>query len=690
MAPLTASDSVQFVKGVGPRRAALLARAGIHRVRDLLTFFPTRYKESAGLLTIDQLEPDQRATVCGEITRVRGRWPQFAAEVMDGTGSCWLRWFQGQRGGHRLYVGAVVAATGVARLYNDRLELAHPRIKIYESDEPLPHQVGPELDPVYPPIAGIEPRTLRQIIAGLLKDAALNPRDPVPANVRVRRSLLPRLEALRTLHQPRNQTTLDAARQRFAFEELFLLEVSVALRRRRYARRPGFALPVDAALDQRIRGRFPFALTAGQDRVIAEMQRDLANREPMTRLLQGDVGTGKTVVALYGCLAAVAHQRQAAFVAPTEILSRQHYANLLAYLAGSRVRVGLLTGSQRPEDRTATRRALAAGEIDLVVGTHSLLREETQFARLALIVIDEQHRFGVHQRAFARQAERPPHLLVMSATPIPRSLALTYFGHLDVSLLDERPANRGAVRTHLVKGADFEALMASLRPRLAAGEQAFVVCPRIRHGAAGDGPALRSAERVYEELQAGAGRDVPVGLVHGQRSAEANAATLAAFAAGALRVLVATTMIEIGVDVPRATVMVVEQAERFGLAQLHQLRGRIGRGAQAGDCYLVLRSDGAEARTRLEVLTQTRDGFAIAEADLRQRGPGQILGVRQHGLPELRFANLVEDWPLLQQARDDARALVDADPELRQPANQVLRTWLTRHYRQRGKLIDAA
>jgi ATP-dependent DNA helicase RecG len=393
---------------------------------------------------------------------------------------------------------------------------------------------------------------------------------------------------------------------------------------------------------------------------------------------------------LYGCLAAVAHQRQAVFVAPTEILARQHFAKIEAYLAGSRVRVGLLTGSQPRETRADTRRALAAGEIDLVVGTHSLLRAETQFARLALVVIDEQHRFGVHQRAFARQAERPPHLLVMSATPIPRTLALTYFGHLDVSVLDERPANRGEVRTHLVKGADFAALMDSLRPRLVKGEQAFVVCPRIRHGAAEGGPALRSAERVFEELQAGAGRDVPIGLVHGQQSAEANAATLAGFAAGELRVLVATTMIEIGVDVPRATVMVVEQAERFGLAQLHQLRGRIGRGAQAGDCYLVLRSDGAEARSRLEVLTQTRDGFAIAEADLRQRGPGQILGVRQHGLPELRFANLVEDLPLLQQARDDARALVAADPDLSQPAHQVLRTWLTRHYRQRGKLIDAA
>jgi ATP-dependent DNA helicase RecG len=387
-------------------------------------------------------------------------------------------------------------------------------------------------------------------------------------------------------------------------------------------------------------------------------------------------------------LAAVAAGRQAAFIAPTEILARQHFYKIKQYLHASRVRLALLTGSLPATERDQTRAALADGAIDIVVGTHALLRHDTHFARLAFVVIDEQHRFGVHQRVLARGQRGLPHLLVMSATPIPRTLALTFFGHLDVSVLDESPPGRGRVHTDIVKPDNWPALLDRLRPKLAAGERAYIVCPRI--GQRPSTSPLRGAQQVYEELTQKHWRDLNVGLVHGQQAADENAATLQAFADGKLHALVATSMIEVGVDVPAATTMIIEHAERFGLAQLHQLRGRIGRGERDSHCYLVARADADAAQTRLSKLCETTDGFAIAEADLALRGPGEVLGARQHGLPELRFADLSQDLPLLRQARADAAEIVRDDPGLTQPAHQHLRGWLKRRFRGRFKLIDAA
>lgn len=732
MSMLRHDSPLQYVRGVGPRRADAFATLGLRTVGELLEHFPFRYEEQIGDVEIAELQPGMIATVRGEVQRLRRNYPNFSAEISDGSGECRLRWFNQPYGGKGLRIGATVIATGKVQVFNDELELVQPSVQVFESDAQLREaRPGSRRFGVYAGNANIKSASIRRAVQNVLDAPQLPVDEFLPAGLLRKHKLPRREEAIRQMHTPDDDESLEMARRRLAYEEFFVMETALALRRRKMLSvQSGVRLHVTAEIDGRIRARFPFALTASQDKVIAEIGRDVSSGRPMTRLLQGDVGSGKTVVALYSCLLAVANKRQSAIMAPTEILAGQHFANIERYLEGSRVRRVLLRGGMPRGERAKALAAIEAGQIDLVLGTQALLEGDVAFRDLALVVIDEQHKFGVMQRAGIRTKGGAPHYLVMTATPIPRTLAMTVFGDLDVSIIDASPPGRGKIVTKIVTARQWATVMQYVRKRLEAGEQAFVVCPLI--GAEPPPPtesnaeaetrppvvesrqALRSARETFQRLTAGPWQGLRVGLLHGgMKSAEKDGA-IRAFAAGELHAVVSTTVVEVGVDVPTATIMAVEHAERFGLSQLHQLRGRVGRGSRDSLCVLIAyggaaRSvdarancgDGGKARAaagdaprgkaaeRLAVLAETTDGFKIAEADLRQRGPGELLGTRQHGLPELRIGRLVEDFELLELARRDAFDLVAADPKLRKPENAALTPRLRKMFGQKLALIDA-
>jgi ATP-dependent DNA helicase RecG len=539
--------------------------------------------------------------------------------------------------------------------------------------------------PVYPLTEDLRPEHLRPLIRRALERCADRLPDVLPPALQEQRNLPPLSRALWEVHFPPSLESAERARRRFIYEEFLVLQLALGLRRRevRDGRRAP-VLPTTPAIDARIRRLFPFRLTGDQDRAVAEVCRDLAGDRPMQRLVQADVGAGKTAVAVYALLVTVANKHQAALMAPTEVLARQHAVTLDRYLAHSRVRRLLLTGALGPRERQEALAALAAGDVDLVVGTQALVQEDVRFARLGLVVIDEQHKFGVHQRARFRKLGVDPHYLVMTATPIPRTVALSVFGDLDVSVLHELPPGRHPVATRWVPASQRERIYAKLREGLGQGRQAYVVCPLVEESATSD---VTAATQTCAALRAGPFQDFRVGLLHGRQDEAEKAEVMERFRAGDLHLLVCTSVIEVGVDVPNATLLVVEHAERFGLSQLHQLRGRVSRGSVPGACWLFAEPAGDEGRQRLRAFVRTTDGFALAEEDVRLRGVGEFFGTRQHGLGELRFGSLVRDADLLTQARRDAFALVAADARLGRPEHAALRAAVAERY---GKTLDLA
>ncbi|MBI1206031.1 MAG: ATP-dependent DNA helicase RecG [Azospirillum sp.] len=663
------------IKGLGPRLAKLAEKLVGPHVVGLLWHLPSGVIDRRFAPKIAEAPSGQVATLT---VRVDGHAPPvlsgrpYKVRCTDETGVLDLVFFRvkGDYLTRLLPIGQTVVVSGKVEHFHDQPQISHP-------DHIGPAEARGDLEtvePVYPLTAGLPPKTLRRAIRSALDLAPELPEWQDPAWLAARRWPAWRA-ALETVHAPEDDTMLGPAtpeRQRLAFDELLANQLALALVRQHQRRLAGRALAGDGRLRRPVRAALPFALTAAQEQALREINADMAEPRRMLRLLQGDVGSGKTVVALLAMLSAIEAGTQAALMAPTEILARQHLETLSSLAAPAGLRIALLTGRDKGKGRTETLARLAAGEIDLLVGTHAIFQEEVAFRDLGLAVIDEQHRFGVHQRLLLSAKGRATDVLVMTATPIPRTLTLTAYGDMEVSRLTERPPGRKPVDTRTIALDRLDEVIGGVARKIAEGARVYWVCPLVEESEVVD---LAAATERQALLKARLGERV--GLIHGRMKGADKDRVMAAFAEGGLDVLVATTVIEVGVHVPAASVMVVEHAERFGLAQLHQLRGRIGRGAAASTCLLLYEGPlGEVARSRLRILRDTEDGFLIAEEDLRLRGAGEVLGTRQSGLPGFRLADLAEHAELLEAARDDARLITERDPDLKTDRGQALRSLL--------------
>lgn len=691
------STPLQYLKGVGPRRAADLGRIGLRVVGDLLERFPLRYEDRGRFRAVATLTPGEQVSVCGEIadcglraTRRPG-FTIFEALVRDETGAVravWLNqpFLRDVLRRHR----RVVVFGGVEHRPRGGLQLTNPQYETLDPDEEGGATIHTgRIVPIYEKAGSVTSKVQRRIVYEALQRLPDPLDDPLPEELRTRLALPDRRHALMAAHFPEADAPLDLlnqfrapAQRRLIFEEFFLFQTGLAVRRRLSdAERKPATIRVDDRIRESARLVLPFRLTAGQRQALKEIVDDLRRPRPMSRLLQGDVGAGKTIVALVAALVEMENGLQVAVMAPTEILAEQHCLNLRRLLAPSRFSVGLLTGSQPAAARRAVCDDLAAGRLDLVVGTHALVQGDVAFRALGLAIIDEQHRFGVLQRATLRAKGLMPDVLVMTATPIPRTLALTVYGDLDVSVIRDMPPGRQPVQTVIEPESRREAVYETVRAHVERGRQAYVVYPLVEES---DKVDLKAAAAMADHLAQEVFPAYRVALVHGRMKADARDRVMRAFAAGEIDLLVSTTVVEVGVDVPNASVMVVEHAERFGLSQLHQLRGRVGRDAHPSVCLLVYQPPLSEqARERLDAMAQTTDGFVLAERDLALRGPGDVFGTRQSGLPTLRVGDLVRDHAVMEQARREAVQWLDrGGPE------GPLVEWARRHWAERFGLMD--
>ncbi len=687
---LRGEHPVASVPGVGARRAEVFAKLGVVTVADLLRLSPKRFEDRRHVSLASELVPGRPATFIGRVessrtVRARGGLVIVEATLADDAGRVRARWFNQPWLRDTLAVGARILLHGDVTAKGDTPEFESPAVERPPASDDELHPGCRRLVPVHPTTAGLSVQGVRRDVWSAL-GALTSLDDPLPRSVRDEVGLPTLLEAIRRVHFPESSDDAERARRRLAFDELFVHEMLLARRKASRMRSAGPAFRFTGTLHRRIRARFPFPLTPAQNRVVADLARDLSRPVPMNRLLQGDVGSGKTVVAAYACLAAAANGWQSAFMAPTEVLARQHEATLRSWLAGSDVGITGLYGGVGAKERREARASIASGEAKIVVGTHAVLSKGVEFARLGLVVVDEQHKFGVKQRrelvskgpvAGDPGVNQPgtgqlaTHCLVMTATPIPRSLALVVFGDLDYSVLDGKPPGIGARTTWLVKPADGERVFTHVRDELRRGRQAYVVYPLVEES---ETLSLKDATAGHAAWT----RALPerrVGLVHGRLKSAERLAVLDAFRRRKIDVLVATVVVEVGIDVANATVLVVEHAERFGLSQLHQLRGRVGRGAAGGLCVLMDRSEGSTPE-RLQVLEATDDGFRIAEEDLRLRGAGDFFGTRQHGAPAFLAARLPEDLPLLAKARAAATRLVARGDDSVDPSLVAMQAWV--------------
>jgi len=713
---------VQFLKGVGPARAELLERLGLHTVRDVLFCFPRDYQDFSDERGVDQLEEGKLQSVRGVVEDVDFRATSsggcvLGVSVRCASGHVRALWFNQPFLRDRFAYGQKVLLSGKPKYEGLVWQMHHPRVETLDSEEDEPTT---KLLPVYPLTEGLLQWQMRRIVRGALEGYVAVLDEVFPEDYLRAHDLWPLQRALPQIHFPADRESLARARRRLVYQELFILQLALAERRERLRGRQlgAPALEASARIDARIRRLFPFELTEGQEKAIAEIAADMAGTRPMNRLLQGDVGSGKTVVALYAMLLAVAHGRQAVLMAPTEVLARQHALTLDRMLAKSQVRRALLTGSLAPAQRTELLQRIAAGEIDIVVGTQAILQQDVAFAKVGLVVIDEQHKFGVRQRARLKQSGGEPHYLVMTATPIPRSVAMTLFGDLDVSTLADLPPGRQKVNTYLADESKRAKWWDFFRRKLREGRQGYVITPRVeakeakgtvpfalgenrdsplpsdKEGSSPDGllfdeectPAdVASLEETYEALANGELEAFRLGLLHGRMTAAEKDAVMDRFRSGDIQVLVCTSVVEVGVDVPNATLMTIEGGQHFGLSQLHQFRGRVSRGKFPGFCCVFGDPKTEESRRRLRAFVASNDGFELAEVDFRLRGPGDLFGTRQHGLPPLRIADLLRDRELLEEARRDARAMVESDPGLSRNEHAKLRRMTLARY---GKALD--
>jgi ATP-dependent DNA helicase RecG len=678
--------NVQFVKGVGERVGKSLGKLGIFTAGDLLTHYPQRHEDRTHFRRISQLQPGETAVIRGTVILADAvRTPRSGmlltkVAVRDDSGIVTLVWFNQWYLKNRFHklINKQIIAYGTAQIGNRGLEMANPEWEEYEEGaDPISSN---RLVPVYPLTEGLHQGTIRRVIFGALDKLLPSVREIIPSEILDRRDLMDAACAIRNIHFPESQQALDAARHRLVYEEFFVLQLVLALRKRSAtATQPGTQFKIDDECTKAFFGSLPFALTNAQKRVIAEIERDMGRSTTMNRLVQGDVGSGKTVVAMSAAMVAINNGYQVAMMAPTEILAEQHYLVLSRMLGPLGIEIELLTGSLKAAGKRKVKEKIAAGQVRMVVGTHAIIQSDVEFQRLGLVVIDEQHRFGVLQRAAIREKGWNPDVLVMTATPIPRTLALTVYGDLDLSVVDELPPGRKPIRTHWKTGDQRDQVYGGVKKLLEQGRQVYIVCPLIEESEklqakAATDLAAHLADDVFSEYG--------LALLHGQMKPSEKDEVMRRFRDGEVQVLVATTVIEVGIDVPNACVMVIEDSERFGLAQLHQLRGRVGRGENQSFCILIADPKTDEGRERLAVMARTNNGFEIAEEDLRIRGPGEFYGTRQSGLPSLRIANVLRDVEILEESREDAFALVKADPNLSAPEHAVLRAEANKRFEE--------
>jgi ATP-dependent DNA helicase RecG len=690
------TTALMYVKGVGPARAAMLEAKGLSTVEDLLGYMPLRYEDRSNLKPIAQLAPGEMATVIAEVRTAklsgfkRRNLGMFEAMFADGSRvNLTGKWFHGGYLANVLVPGLRVALFGKIELdsYTGQLTVMHPEFEILPADEDdgdASLHTG-RVVPIYEAASKVTTRVFRSVVRRVL-DTVQPPADPLPADIRQKLKLPDRWTAIQTVHFPGSSEDLrllnafrSQAHIRMIFEEFFWLETGIALKRQNARLETGIAFELHDRVREKIKAMLPFKPTNAQKRVLAEIARDMSESHPMNRLLQGDVGSGKTLVAAEAAIIAIENGYQVAVLAPTEILAAQHHLYFRNLFSRLGYVVALLTGSNTAREKLKLKELIAQGLVHMVVGTHALLEADVEFHRLGLAIVDEQHRFGVMQRLKLFEKGEKPDVLVMTATPIPRTLALTLYGDLETSVIDELPPGRKPVETKHIPEDRVEQVYSFIGRQVALGRQAYVVYPVIEES---ETQAMKAAEAMHEHLSQVVFPNLRVGLLHGKMASDDKERVMAAFKSGEIQILVSTTVIEVGVDVPNATVMVIEQAERFGLAQLHQLRGRVGRGGEQSYCILVTGKLNDAGRERIRTLVESNDGFYIAEMDMKLRGPGEFFGTKQAGLPSLRVANIIRDADILELARAEALAFVDHPPEpdaVRRAAAYIQTHWQRRY-----------
>jgi len=687
-------SSVTVLSGVAQAQAGRLQRLGVNNIRDLLYLFPRRYNDFSALKTISQLEYGEEVTIIGTIWETRSRPTRGGGTIVqsiiaDGTATIQATWFNQPYLLKPLKAGRQVVLSGKVDAYLGRLVMSSPEWELLEKEQ---IHTG-RLVPVYPLTQGIKAKWLRRLIKRTVDYWTKRVPDYLPRQVRDSLGLLDLESALLQIHFPDDWESLEQARQRLSFDEFLLIQLGALRQRQIWRSRPGRALDVDPRLLETFIASLPFALTAAQKRTIEEIASDLRLPQPMSRLLQGDVGSGKTVVAAATMLVTAASGAQAVLMAPTEILAEQHFGSLTALYQGLenvevpalfavRPQLRLLTGRVTGAERRQVYADIASGAANVIVGTHALIQKGVDFKDLALAIVDEQHRFGVEQRAALRQKGHNPHMLVMTATPIPRTLSLTIYGDLDVSTLDEMPPGRRPIETQWFLPRERERAYRFIRGQVEKGHQAFVICPLVEES---ERVEAKAAVKEHERLQKTIFPDLKLGLLHGRMKGQEKEAVMTQFQRGELDVLVSTSVVEVGIDVSNATVMVVEGANRFGLAQLHQFRGRVGRGEAQSYCILLCDMPSEESVERLRAIERTQDGFELAEVDLEMRGPGEFFGLRQSGTPPLRVARL-SDRSILEDARQTAKAIFEGDPGLEAPDHRLLARKLAEFWQWQGDL----
>jgi ATP-dependent DNA helicase RecG len=673
---------VSVLQGIGPSNAKILSTIGINTLDDLLHYYPRRYDDYSKMKPINRLSVGEVVTILAAVKRVDnrslhgGKREITEAILDDGTGVLRVTWFNQPWLASRLPAGTQIVLSGKVEMYLGRLVMNSPEWEYLEQE----HLHTNRIVPVYPLTAGISQKQLRKAIYQVASFWAPRHGDYLPTSIRESGGLVPLSTALAQIHFPENQAKLEAARERLAFDEIFMLQMGVLSQKQSWQSAVGQVFAAPSEWLAQIEAGLPFALTEAQQHALSDIQSDLSSGRPMERLLQGDVGSGKTIIAALAMAIIAREGAQSALMAPTSILAEQHYRSLQKLLCSEEPDPGkpfkpseirLLIGDTPPAERDEILSGLADGQIKFLVGTHALIEEPVNFQRLQLAVIDEQHRFGVAQRAALRSKGENPHLLVMTATPIPRSLALTVYGDLDLTVIDQMPVGRRPIETHILMPLERERGYQLIRSQVNAGYQAFIIYPLVEKGERDD--ESKAAVEEHARLQAEVFPHHAIGLLHGRLTPEEKDAVMRRFRNHETDILVSTSVVEVGVDVPNATVMLIESANRFGLAQLHQFRGRVGRGEAQSYCLLIPETDESSENERLQAMVESNDGFVLAERDLQQRGPGDFLGTRQAGFAELRLASL-SNVRLIEKARQLAQLLFMQDPELIQPQNQALKS----------------